>query len=347
MKKCICLLVALLSVSGLSAQQEKAENFFKQQEFDKAITTGLEILKDNPASSMMNMLVGRAYVENNQFEKAIPYLKTAAINANDNAEIQSWAYAFLGRCFYVLNDYQKSKENLQACLALNASEKVNRFARGILNAPGITDFYSNWETVETTDIKFHFQNSANIQNKEAFIKTRQTAFEKINQFYNAKPSRKIDFYVWDDVKKGQEMLGRTFGFSDPTLCIIHSRNDQTRGHEITHVLVGQGIRPAKTTQFINEGIAVFMDGSGQNRFTVAKTQLAGKEINLIDLWENSAKYPGEYNYTIGGAWIAYLFEKGTTEQIKMLLKDQTLASARVIYPELNQLANDFVKKLKE
>jgi O-methyltransferase involved in polyketide biosynthesis len=111
------------------------------------------------------------------------------------------------------------------------------------------------------------------------------------------------------------------------------------------VLVGQAIHPVKTTAFINEGVAVYFDESGQDRFAAARTLLAGKDINIRDLWENPVNFPEEYNYAVGGAWIAYLFKNGTTEQIKKLLKDQPVASAKAIYPELDVLAYNFAEKL--
>jgi len=137
------------------------------------------------------------------------------------------------------------------------------------------------------------------------------------------------------------------GLANSDLCIINSRNNQTKGHEIAHILVTFGIYPTKKTRLINEGIATYFDQTSRDRYTIAKESISGKNVNVIDLWENTKNYPDNYNYTIGPALITYLFENGTEEQMKKLLKKQTVASARIIYQDFDRLMNDFSAILKK
>jgi len=65
----------------------------------------------------------------------------------------------------------------------------------------MSDFYNGWEIIETENIRFHFQKSKRLKNKELFIKNREAAYVEINIFFNAKPYKKIDFFVWDNPKK--------------------------------------------------------------------------------------------------------------------------------------------------
>jgi len=350
MKKLYILLFStgfFFSLSSVAQNAEKLGNLLSQKEYSKVISLGLEELKNYPNNPNINMILGRAYADSKQFEKAIPYLEKGTTKENNSDWVQAWSYGYLGRCYYVTNDYEKSKNCITTCLKLNATENSTKYAKKLLEAYQMSDFYNSWEIVETENIRFHFQNPKNIQDIKQFIKNREIAYTEINKFFIAKPYKKIDFFIWDDPKQAAEKLGIELGFANPDVCIINSSNNQTRGHEITHILSTYGINPTNKTPLINEGIATYFDQTNRDRFKVAKESIAGKEINILDLWENSKNYPFELNYTIGSALVSYLSEKGTEDQLKRLLKDQTIASAKNIYPDFENLISSFTEKLKE
>lgn len=348
MKQIFLFLTGLLFSFNIYAQNiEKLGNLYNQREYAKVIELGQEELKSYPNHPNLNMIVGRAYSDNKQFEKAIPFLEKGTVKENNLDWVQAWSYGYLGNCYYVTDEYQKSKESITTCIKLNATENSTKYAQKLLNSFQMSSFYDNWEIVETESIRFHFQESKNIADKELFIKVRETAYADINKFFNAKPYKKIDFFVWDDPKQAKRKLGQELGFASSNLCIINSRNNQTQGHEIAHILTTFGIFPIKTTRLINEGIATYFDQTNRDRIQIAKESLAGKEIKITDLWENPKNYSDEYNYTIGAALIAFLFEKGNEEQMKRLLKDQTVTSARNIYQNFDNLMVDFTTKLKQ
>ncbi len=348
MKNLVLLIAGLLLFpwDAFSQNIEELEKLYAKKEYGQVITLGIEGLKDYPDNPRINMLVGRAYTDTRQFEKAIPYLKKGTISKDNLNWVQAWSYAYLGSCYYFTEDRKKSKESLNECLKLNATENSSKTAQGLLGLMQMSDFYNNWETIETEYIRFHFQESKNINNKELFIKNREAAYQEINKFFNAKPLKKIDFFVWDDPQQASNILKQELGFANSNFCMINSRNDQTRGHELTHILVSYGISPTSATRLINEGVAVYFDQTNRDRFSVAKESISGNDFDVIDLWENPKKYPNEYYYTIGGALISFLFEKGTDDQLKRLLKDQTVKSARSIYSDFDNLMKEFYEKLK-
>lgn len=346
-QKILFFLTALFFSLNISAQNtEELGKLYSQREYNKVISLGLEELKNYPNQPTLNMLVGRSYADIKQFEKAIPFLEKGIAKENNLDQVRAWSYVYLGKCYYATDDNQKSKESILACLKLNATENVTKFAQKLLDTYQISDFYNSWENVETKNIRFHFQEPKNIKDKELFMQNRETAYTEINKFFNAKPYKKIDYFVWDNPEQAAKKLGLELGFASPNLCIINSKNNQTRGHEIAHILVAFGIYPTNTTPLINEGIAAYFDQTNRDRIEMAKELLAGKDIDVIDLWENPKNYPSDYNYIIGSALMAFLFEKGTEEQMKSLLKDQTTTSARNIYQNFDNLIIDFIAKIK-
>ncbi|HPT01602.1 MAG TPA: hypothetical protein PLJ84_03325 [Bacteroidales bacterium] len=347
--KTISLLLAglIFSLSIYSQNSIKIGKLYNQREYEKVIELGLKELKSFPSHPLLNMWVGRAYTDIKQFEKAIPFLKKGTVINNNLDWVQAWSYGYLGICYYVTDEYKKSKESIVACIKLNATENASKFAQNRLESWQMTSFYDDWEIIESENIRFHFQESKNIPDKELYMKDREKAYVEINRFFNAKPYKKIDFFVWDDPKQAKRVLGQELGFANSTLCVINSRNNQTLGHEIAHILVAFGIHPIIITRLISEGIATYFDQTNRDRMKRARKSLAGKDVKIIVLWENPISYPEEFNYTVGAALIAFLFEKGTDEQMKSLLKDQTVTSARNIYQNFDSLIKEFTIKLEQ
>ena len=348
MKQIFLLVTGLLFSFNIYAQNiEKLGKLYVQREYAKVIELGQEELKNYPDHPNLNMIVGRAYTDAKQFEKAIPLLEKGTVTENNPDWVQAWSYGYLGNCYYVTNEYNKSKKSIKTCLKLNATENSTKYAQRLLESFQMSSFYDDWEIVESVNIRFHFQKSKSIADKELFMNDREKAYLEINKFFNAKPYKKIDFFVWDDPKQAKRKLGQDLGFANANLCTINSRNNQTQGHEIAHILVTYGILPIKTTRLINEGVATYFDQTNRDRMQIAREALAGKELKIVELWENPKNFPDDYNYTIGAALIAYLFEKGNEEQMKRLLKDQTLTSARNIYQNFDDLIVGFTTKLKQ
>ena len=144
----------------------------------------------------------------------------------------------------------------------------------------------------------------------------------------------------------KKRLGTKFGFATSKICMINAHYNQTPGHEIVHVLSDIGIAPVKKTAFINQGIAVYLDQSNRNRMEIARKDLKSSKIDILELWEKPENYPDSYNYTISGAFIEFLFKKGTESQLKQLLKIQTVETAEKVYNNFEELIKEFEKELK-
>ncbi len=314
---------------------------------EKALELGLKYLEADSLNTYLNMIVGRIYAESNKYEKAIPYLKQGAVNEKTKNWIQAWSLAYLGEAYNETDKYKESKEALDACIKLNATPSVNKHAKRLKATYLMDDYFTNWIVLETENIRFHFQDTAIIDNVKSYMWQRENSLKKNNEFFNALLIKKIELYAWSTRENMKEMLGNESGFANSKRYMIHTHYNQTRGHEITHILSDIGISPIEKTTLINEGTAVYFDGTNRDRLNIAKSDLNlnGKEISIKGLWENPENYPLSYYYTISGAFIEHLIKNGNEEQFKQLLKNQTYQNAKKVYKNLDELILEFEKKL--
>jgi hypothetical protein len=110
--------------------------------------------------------------------------------------------------------------------------------------------------------------------------------------------------------------------------------NQTVGHEITHLAVYHGAQPTQRTGLINEGLAVYFDQSGRDRYATARAALAAagrKTVSIETLWTDWASVPPRVSYPVAGAFVHHLMERGGPAAIKQLARHQTLDRAQQIY----------------
>lgn len=342
----ICFILLILFNINVQAQNnDEIWKSYSNKDFKNTIKLGKQALQSDPDNPQVNSVIGRALVDLKKHKEAFPYLIKGTVENNNPAWVRAWSFGYLGLCYYVTDNFIESKKNFNECINLNATKNSTQFAKKFVSSLQMNEVFDSWKTIEGENIRFHFQNKSNPNHLNSFIKKREEAYLKINEFFGASPFKKIDFFVWDKPEDAKSFFGRELGFADSKLCIINSRNNQTKGHEITHILSDHGIRPVKKTLLINEGVAVYFDQRNRDRMEFARKVLQNKEIDIVDLWNNPNNYPNSYNYIIGGALIDFLMKKGSESQLKALLKNQTTESAIKIYVDFNALMNEFEQKL--
>jgi len=346
MKQITFYFCILMTICVKAQTVEKITELYNNKDFNQVITLGKQVLLSDPDNPFVNSIVGRAFKDTKQIKEAIPYLIKGTIETENKPYVRAWSYVYLGECYFLTDDYNKSKECYYKCLQLNATENVTKKAQISLKQLQMDETYEKWDTISSAHLRFHFQAKDRIPNIENYIKSREAAYIEINRFFNAAPYKKIDFYVWNNREEAKIILGQELGFANANSCIINTADNQTRGHEIAHILLVYGINPKQKTAFINEGVATFFDQTDRNRMEAAKQVNVKEAIDVLDLWDNPKKYSYDLNYTIGGAWIEFLSKKGTEEQLKKLLADQTSESAKSVYGNFDSLIIEFENLLK-
>ena len=315
------LVFFLFSVAAYGQEQHDMEWLFQNGAFEKVIENGTKILETNQHDLTVSHLVGRSLAALKRFEAAKPFLEKTTIKSAPGW-MKAWSFAYLGICNYATGDIKESKRNLKKAIELNATKKATKFAQKNLKLLTLNENSRDWEVVETEHIKFHIQANHQIGDIQAYCQMREEAFKANNVFFNASLYKKIDFYVWTDLAKGKKVLGQEIGFANADLCVIHSKVDQTTGHEITHILCDFGIKPGKKNRLINEGVAVAFDLTQRNRLELAKS-MNSNNLSVKMLMQDSFKYPEQVVYSIGGALIEYLMERKDRALVKKVLKEQS------------------------
>ena len=319
--------------------------FYKEKNYSRAIEIGINELKENENNSELNLIVGRAYTDSHQFKKAIPFLSKGIQPKGKMNWISGWSYAYLGKCYILTDQYKKSKESYKKCIQLNATKNSVNMAKKSIKALQMIPFFDSWKIVETEHIRFHFQEIDKIKNVNKYTNSREEAYRKNNEFFSASLYKKIDFYVWENPEDAKKMYGRSLGWASSNFVLINSKKNQTKGHEITHILVAFGLHPTKTCNFINEGIAVYFDLSNRDRLKAAKKSVKDKQIDVVEHWKKSYEELNDYDYTVGGAFMEYLFETRRDEEIKKMLKNQTVENAKKVFSDFDKLIATFEKRL--
>jgi tetratricopeptide (TPR) repeat protein len=341
-------LLALILCCGTvftSLGQTTAEELFKLYgagQLNAVIARGEQELKSGGEQALVNQAVGRAYADKDEFQAAIPYLTKSVTAASATPDVKAWGQAYLGTCYYGLQDYTRAKTALEAAVAANATRNATAYANKRLGMLRGREAATQWQTVETTHFRFHFQAPKNLgTSPEAFAALHEQAYETNNRFFQATLPRKVDFYVWDDRAEALRVLGQPLGFTQANFLTIHAMRDQTRGHEIAHQLMHFGLRPSQQRPLISEGIAVCFDQSGTNRLQTARQAAAGP-VDVWKMWEQPNAYSERQLYAVGGALLEYLLAHAPEAQVKQLLREQTPQLGRQLF---SQQVADFEKEL--
>lgn len=208
--------------------------------------------------------------------------------------------------------------------------------------------FTGWSTVETEHVRLHVPPDTSVE-PQAFAKRLQEAFDELQRFFAVTLPGRIEFYAWNEGADVRRILGRPVGFAEPEQLLIHAAVNQTRGHELAHVLAYHAAKPAQTSRFLEEGTAVAFDLSGRDR--VAAAQAAAKRVGarppvIASLWSRGGSLPEDVVYPIAGAFVEHLVRGGGRERFLRLLARQTPEEARAIYgDDFDRMVTEFESRL--
>lgn len=338
-------MVCILSYGQRPESIELGE-LYESGKYEETINKALEYLEKEPEYITFHLVLGRAYTDIYEYQKAIPHLKFTVENDSLNSWKKGWALSYLGTCYYMQSDYENSEKALISCIELKTTKNVTKDAYNKMLTFGYDKSYINWKIVESENIRFHFRNMSETEIQK-YIKTREEAFTKINEFFGSTLPKNIDFFVWDSRKKATKILHRNLGFAEPTYCIIHSHFQQTKGHELTHIISNYSTNVTTKTGLINEGISVHFDLSNRNDEQKVINLIKNKDIqiDIKKIWSNWQDYPQELTYPLSGLLVGKLIEVFGKEKFLLFFADQTYENAKTIFgDELDIFIEEFENK---
>jgi tetratricopeptide (TPR) repeat protein len=340
----LCLL-ANLHGYGQPPDTDALRKMLESRDFDQVIEKILPVLNTSTDKVELNLLLGQAYAEKDEFKTAIPYLEYAAKNGEQNSK--AWALAYLGSCYFMTGEQARSKSSFDECLKPAVSAEITRHVNTIMAMLGFHDGYSSWKVVESGHFRFHFQDmpDADIQR---FVVSRELAFEKINSFFRSSLPKKIDFFIWKSREDAKKMLNRNLGFANPTHCVAHLHYQQTVGHEMTHVISDFSVDIRNKSGLINEGVAVCFDQTSRSKEEMAKKWLIANEakVDIVAMWTNWKLFPEELSYPVAGLLIRELIDTYGRDKFLEFFKIQTYENAQQVFgKDLDDTINRIHDKL--
>lgn len=351
---CVFLCFLFFTASFLAQNEEMSEAFDKSG-YNKVVELGEEILEHQLGDFNVYLLLGKSYNALNHFEKAIPFLK----KANEYAE-KEWQYAAtyveMMEAYFAIGLRDLAKRYYNKGLHVRGTKAVQMKFQKLALMFGYDPFFANWITVQTHNFVFHFEDIAHVGEIDAFIDERIKAFEEVNTFYNAALLKEIDFFVWKSEGVAQKRFKKFLSFTNPKYAVSHNKLAQTVGHEIAHTLSYWYEKNNQRNRFINEGIGVYFDCSGENRMQKAREVVAyqrkiDSSFSSYDIrifWTHPDKYPEHIMYPIAGAFVELLMEHNDDKFLD-LTKNQNYTNAQKIYGRgtLDRLISKFNENLNQ
>lgn len=342
----IFILTSLITF-GQNPVLEDLWKHYQSRDYEKVIKEAKPHLHTDSLKVDINLLLGRTYADKGDFNSAIPYLDYTVNNDPNNSWRKAWALGYLGTCHFMLEDYENSRKSTKDCFDLNATKNATRYAYKRILLFGFDDFYKDWKIIESENFRFQFQNMSDSE-IEKYISSREIAFKTINEFFESELPKKIDFFVWDSREDAKKLLKANLGFADPGFCIVHSHFQQTKGHEMTHVISNHATKMVKKTGLINEGTSVCFDQTNQDKEKIVKDWIINnnKKITIKEMWTNWKDYPEELTYPLSGLFIKELIDNFGREKFIEFFGNQTYDNAKLIFGEkLDKVIKDFENKI--
>jgi hypothetical protein len=190
-----------------------------------------------------------------------------------------------------------------------------------------------WSVLESAHLRFHFSPSSGVGDQHAFAATEERILTELLAYFSGPLSGKIDFYVWKDNAEAMSVLGRQLAFAVPSSLTLHTSAGHSEGHELTHVVVGDVLRPTRGSRLISEGAAVVFDQTGRDLVAASRAavrQAGPGRASVLGLWALDDR-DDALIYPLGGAFVARLIAEGGKERFLELLREPSLERARALY----------------
>lgn len=350
MKQILCFTLFLSMLTTSSGQDTELFNrYYSSGNFEAALLQSNKLMNFYSHKPDIVMMHGRVLVDLGRYSEGEEFLHKAIDLDEKKSWISAWAWAYLGHSFFMRGNYPESENALKKCLALNATENVNKKAKRLMFFFGFDPYFSDWKILETEHIRFHFQTPSEIADLNQFANLREEVFQSISKTLGSTVPKKIDFFVWNNPEEPKQKFGFNLGFANPDLAAVYSQKNQTLGHEMTHVITHYMGKVEIKTGLINEGVAVYFNQNNDNKLELARLFISKnniKEISIKKLWNDWQILSTDVPYPLAGAFVDEFVKKFGIDTLKTLILNQTYKHAKkLLGDKLEEFISEFEAKL--
>jgi tetratricopeptide (TPR) repeat protein len=108
-----------LDNQAYSVQEQLVRIDLGENDLDAAIKDGENSLSFFPNQAWMNYMVGAAWLQKRDYNKAISYLRTATVLETQDKDLLSQSFSALGDCYHSLGDNKSSDSAYEKAIAIN------------------------------------------------------------------------------------------------------------------------------------------------------------------------------------------------------------------------------------
>lgn len=304
-------------------------------------------LSKNPGDACACSFVGEVYFEWGQYDSAVYYLQKTLQLDKENTLTSCWAHIFLGRYYFVKGNSAKAREELEASINKKATEKMKEFSRYLVKVMGLDKCYDRWDIVEHDHIRYHFQDGVEELRKASFIKLQEEQFKVLTDIFKPGLSKKIDLFLWNngDEEKKEISTSRSLVRSD--ILVGHTSINSVYSISQCIQYWSWGLPLKIGDRFGSIGLSSAFDTRNSDINEGAKKTAKGIYLKDVrTMWAAPEVYAEDALYNIAGAFMLYLVKHSSEEQVKSIVKNQTLANARLVYGDkFDTYAADFNKSI--
>lgn len=210
-------------------------------------------------------------------------------------------------------------------------------------------YFDSWKIINTKFVSFHLY--PNIEISKGWIEKRTDIYIKNAEKLKISPPL-INFFIYPSIEVGKQ-IGITPATSFIKSKEIHGHLNQSPGHELTHILLGEinSTDNLPANGLWSEGICVYLDGTNTDRRK--HTNSLNYPSEIFDTpwinWRNNL--PGNL-YPLAGSIIQYLNEKFGWNLILEFIKNIEDASDEELIQDLfkssyENTRNNWLTWLKE
>ncbi len=178
-------------------------------------------------------------------------------------------------------------------------------------------FFASWHRHRMGKILFII--SPTIKIDDSWFHMRTAILDTNAKTLGIKKIPLVTFYVYDSLDKG-ERLGIVPAVSLISKKEIHGHLQQSPGHELTHILLGEinDSNGLPANGFWAEGVSTFLDGTGTDRRKHAMT--IGISLPSRVPWTRWFSQLPSANYPLAGSFVQFLVEQHGIKYLVKFLK---------------------------
>lgn len=187
--------------------------------------------------------------------------------------------------------------------------------------PEWTGPHPGWLTYKTNSLEIYYAPDSVLTKDGAIQKwagKRADAYNDIVKSLQVTDKRTIKFFVYDNNEVAQQLIHQKAGFAQSTVAIIHTRVNQTVGHELTHVLSRAINGRPPPNRVLDEGLGVWMDHNPVDHLAEGRRLLEANELPTASKMIEMLSTGDESCYSAAGAYVGYLLTKYGGEKFKQI-----------------------------